>query len=719
MVYYKQLIDVLQKNNQDINLLKELRENEFGAINCVCGGKNTLNYYSVVTNLWFSCSECKVFGNEYSLLKSLDLVKKHQLFEYSLIEQDFKQKKYNTILNSIKNYKIENFNQIFSLLPEIYRKILETTIINLNCFDKFINQDYLYVYKGRIGELNIKQDSDIILIPHYFCENYISHLSIYISESGGLGGRCVTRVIDKNLIGISNYGNAGKSMIISSSPLFSSIYNTIFSNLKSDFSFHSIPKDIDLKIVSLPYILTRPSGDVYWMMFSWKDKEILDSANNLDQNIFLSKRFSTIEEIYNGVLNSKKLWEYIELFKYFVDERKFINWWKRLPLNNISKRYYEEKYKIKYRNKSLVKIFSHITGEDVVIDRLSSKIYNSKGRLRINCIIEVEEIINYPNNESDLVLLVTLNTNSKFKLMIPYSLSDGSKLKILKNIANTRYGKELFVSDTIRRNLTQFILSISNPRIINLDDLKSYDENYFLILPGAVFRFNNEEDLELVKTLNSKNETNKISIFSWSKKEDISISEESEIRNNYLIFNDLMFKKYKSTLSLSDFEYASNIYKSLNNIEKIIFIKYLILIFKQLIYRTKIFKAKSYNQNVLKSLYFGVGFKEGAISNSFSIDKTKFVPLPIIIYDENLDPSLAGFAYKRNVLYYSKLSTNNEDNYKFDNKFLITNEIDKVLNVVIFYIFSFNKTEAKLRLKKILKYLGGKLDIFDLNLFFL
>jgi len=290
-------------------------DKQYGTINCLCGGK--IKFCDLSVNKWFCCDSCGFYGNEFSLIHHLsiphqDVERLKNLFTDNIFTQLKKQQEADNVINYLTDYKKKKkFGEdIYINLSNFYKEeIFERMILNAGCWEEFLSSDVLFIskndinydiYKSFFGKELFNKDYDIIAFPHYFFDRYVVGFSLYYEDidekkkKNKSVGRVVRKIIDEDLVGLSNYYNVinKRNIILTSSPLFSLIYDIYFRKLNYDVCFCSYLYN-DKNYLVLPHHL---KNNITLCLFSWSD-EALRFADLFNFKFIITNRFSTITEI--------------------------------------------------------------------------------------------------------------------------------------------------------------------------------------------------------------------------------------------------------------------------------------------------------------------------------------------------------------------------------------------------------------------------------------
>lgn len=705
---YKQLISVFQKINNSFTHL--LDDKNFGTIVCGCGSNNC-KFYKLPKCIWFYCNECGFYGNEYKLIENF--LKKTPIIDPNTIKVSNLQDSINTFLEYSKN-KYGSLFKSKHLLHKKYQEYIDVFFSNVSIDEEDLSNNIYICDKKEIEkyfiDVKLKQtEEEVIVIPHYFCEKYLTHLTIYLVNNHknfytNLNYNDLfvnTIIIDEYLLGLSNL-DFKNIVILNSYPLLSEVVNSLFNKIGLGLSLHAIPK-IQANVINLPYKLDEIEN-LAWMIKSWVDEEDSAAINlsyEYKHKLLFVKNLDKIFELKTLYDKSLFLEDYIKIFKTICDKETFESWWKVVAISEENKYLLEERFRFlkksvnKLENKKYV--FCPFINKNVFIDYKNGKIVDENGKSLCNFYVEVKEIHNYDERHSDLSIIIKGKEDKIVEIMLPLDVGEREKVEEIGKFCIKTFGESFYFFDP--NIFTNFLLSINKPKIINHKDLylQTLKSQFIIFKNNVVFKF---DDVDFTEKIKLKN-----------------------LQRSYIykiFYPYYLTKNYKQTPTLVDFEFAKNIYSSLSNVEKIVLLKYLNLFLKQIFHSNKFFSAKVYNKNLIKDLFNGIGFDESVFKN-LTKTKTIKVTIPIVYPFDVYSPHYLSSTFEKNVLHFKNLKNNNTDydgegdnNEEGRTGMLI--EADKIFNVVVYYLSKFKRGEAKIRFKNLLKYFKDQISIYSLEI---
>jgi len=355
-----------------------------------------------------------------------------------------------------------------------------------------------------------------------------------------------------------------------------------------------------------------------------------------------------------------------------------------------SKKFYYESTKLShlvYSNKSnllltnITSTFSPHLNDTVILNPIVGGMFlKSSSKMICNYCIRVEEIHLITDTFSNLILKVYKN-DKEVKLVIPKHINsnhdDEGVVNLIQNTVNIKFGDEFYVDKELRREFLNIILSLSSPNIIDFYSSSCADSDYLYLPPNTIFKFKSEG-------------------YYYTQ---------SSLLTSYT-------KDYKCNISNEDIEESKLIYRSLTSKSKIILIKYLILLYKQILNPSHLIQIKTYDIINTKKIGEGIGFLK-EVENEEDILKLKqnlnILPsVPFIILLKNkINVRLLSKLMRRNIMYCVDEGEEEKEKINtFPKDLIFLNNLNKVLNFILYHVSKYDKNLIKLSLKEALKILS-------------
>ena len=506
--------------------------------------KNKINLiYSNGLNSIDSKSKDKILGY---INEIIDKIKSHIIKEVQRLTNELTSytKNYNSIVNTLNNYKNEIYKIIYSdiiLIPnEFYSKINDKFYINY--IQKYLNQYLNY------ANITIEEKYEFLNMPINLKEIINKNVLLHINEYKNIAFSQIKFLHDSKIQELNKlfiFENIKKTI----NDELTNIYNNqLLPTLKkyaiynsgsvgcADYDLSNLIKvDINdfilIKIRQIELILRKMKG---------KEYEINDNWRIPDFSLFQKNEFAKIKNSFNAFFKENKEYE-INEFKYFVDQynknnfKKIIN--NFIPIfgkdffdnvfdyNNIQKIksvYNNLKYSLNQTlsyYKKLVELYPDIIiPEDLKLNILSLKNFTTIIKIKNNNIINalnsklnllfeenanifIEKYINFIKNDVSL----KLNFNDKIISIIEKVLLEK------KNVLNKEYSDmiNIQIKNPMIEKYKNSLNKESNDAIkIIEDNLKKIEASFKQIKTIKISNVINENQIKLNNLLKSITEYN-------------------------------------------------------------------------------------------------------------------------------------------------------------------------------------------------------------------